>query len=148
MAASTEWVVQYGVSEWALNAPSVLTAARYFDAEEMTQHLEWADVLVSQASPGNAFGALNHAAWPMLLGRTKALGEHVDDHQVKFARKLEEMGKATDLADAGNLYGALVREQATSSQDRAQRIAAALQSSAMNELRFRRDVWRIVERFL
>jgi UDP-N-acetylglucosamine transferase subunit ALG13 len=114
-----EWVVQYGVGAWTLHLPSIRAAADYFDAPDMQAHLAWADLVVSQCSPGTVFGALAAEAWPLVLGRQIAFDEHVDDHQVLFARELD-------------------------STDRQRRCRQAADRSAENATRFRADVWRVL----
>lgn len=139
-----EWVVQYGVGSWSLPLPSVRAAADYFDAPSMQAHLAWADVVVSQCSPGTVFGALAAGAWPLVLGRQIAYDEHVDDHQVLFARELDRAGLALDLRTAGRLTTALAEEDQQDSTDRQRRCRQAADRSAENATRFRADVWRVL----
>lgn len=139
-----EWVVQYGVGSWPGRVPGVRTAADYFDASNMQEHLAWADVVVSQCSPGTVFGALAAGSWPLVLGRQQAYGEHVDDHQVLFARELDRAGLAHDIGSAAGLVAALSREDRTDAAGRRQRCRLAADRSATNEARFRADVWRVI----
>ena len=139
-----EWVVQYGVGTWVPALPGVRAAADYFDALTMQAHLEWADVIISQCSPGTVFGALAAGAWPLVLGRQVASGEHVDDHQVLFARELDRAGLALDLRSAGRLATALTEEDQVDSSERQRRCRQAADRSAENAARFRADVWRIL----
>ncbi|WIB60670.1 hypothetical protein DEJ13_02245 [Curtobacterium sp. MCLR17_007] len=138
-----EWVVQFGVGRWTLVDDRV-RAADYLDASAMRAALDWADVLVSQSSPGNVFGALEAGTWPMVLGRTPSAGEHVDDHQVRFASALVELGHATDLGHADRLVPALAAESAAGTPARRRRIESALRVARDNERRFRRDVWTVL----
>lgn len=139
-----EWVVQYGIGEWALRLPTVRAAAAYFDAPSMQAHLEWADVVVSQCSPGTVFGALAAGAWPLVLGRQIAFDEHVDDHQIRFAEELDRAGLALDLRTATRLITALAEEDQQDSADRQRRCRWAADRSAANASRFRADVWRVL----
>ncbi|MBF4605077.1 glycosyltransferase [Curtobacterium sp. VKM Ac-2884] len=139
-----EWIVQFGVGSWRLHADHV-TAADYLDAVAMRQALEWSDLLVSQASPGNVFGALAAGTWPIVLGRSHAAGEHVDDHQIRFARALEELGYATDVVRPERLDALLGAEASYSPDDRADRTREAARTARDNERAFRRDVWRVLE---
>lgn len=139
-----EWVVQYGVGSWSLPLPRVRAAADYFDAPSMQAHLAWADVVVSQCSPGTVFGALAAEAWPLVLGRQVAFDEHVDDHQVLFARELDRAGLALDLGTAGALTTALAAEDQQDSTERQRRCRRAADRSAEHAARFRADVWRVL----
>lgn len=138
-----EWVVQFGVGRWQVRGTGVRSAP-YLDAVEMRSTLEWADVLVSQASPGNAFGALAAGTWPLVLGRSHADGEHVDDHQVRFAAALETMGYATDLRDPDRLLRELCVESRRSPTERATAIARASGTAAQSQAHFRSDVWTVL----
>lgn len=142
---ATSFKVQSGVGSWPARTGSILTVADYFDAGEMRACLHWADVVVSQASPGTVFAALDAGAWPIVVGRRARLGEHVDDHQVRFARALHERRVAHDLSGAEPLVPALRRvlraESRKPSDERRGRCLAAARSSAENAARFRRDVW-------
>ncbi len=135
-----EWVVQYGVGTWPDRSPAI-HAAPYLDADAMCSWLEWADVLVSQSSPGNVFGALAAGTWPLVLGRSRGAGEHVDDHQIRFAASLETMGYATDVRRPERLQQVLRDEAARSRDDRAASIARATSMTAQHQAAFRNDVW-------
>jgi len=139
-----EWVVQHGTGAWSHPLPGVRTAADYFDAPSMQAHLVWADVVVSQCSPGTVFGALAAGAWPLVLGRQIAFDEHVDDHQVRFAGELDRAGLALDLRTAGRLPTALAEEDQLDCTDRQRRCRQAADRSAENATRFRADVWRVL----
>lgn len=140
-----EWVVQHGVGRWSSDLPGVLVAADYFDAASMQAHMEWADVVVSQSSPGLVFGALASGTWPLVLGRRASHGEHVDDHQVLFARELGRSGLAVDLEHPGALVGTLAAERLGDPAARRARCRTAAERSAANAERFRADVWRLLE---
>jgi UDP-N-acetylglucosamine transferase subunit ALG13 len=135
-----EWIVQFGVGRWSVQQDGV-RSADYLDAVAMQEALRWADVLVSQASPGNVFGALAASTWPLVLGRSHAAGEHVDDHQIRFARALDGLGRATDLVRPERLDEALTAHARLPVDDREARIARAVAAARANERTFRREVW-------
>ena len=101
-------------------------------------------MVVSQCSPGTVFGALAAGTWPLVLGRQIAFDEHVDDHQVLFARELDRAGLALDLRTAGRLATALAEEDQLDCTDRQRRCRQAADRSAENAARFRTDVWRVL----
>lgn len=138
-----EYIVQYGVGSWPVHDSSV-TAADYFDAGAMQTAMTWADVLVSQSSPGNVFGAIAAGTWPLVLGRSHTAGEHVDDHQVRFAKALEGLGYATDIRQPSLLASALDSESRTPDEARAARVARAARAVAENSSAFRTDVWHLL----
>ena len=135
-----EWIVQFGVGRWSVRRDGV-RSTDYLDAVAMQDALRWADVLVSQASPGNVFGALAAGTWPLVLGRSRAEGEHVDDHQIRFARTLDGLGRATDLVRPERLDQALTAYARVPLEDREARIERAVSAARANERTFRREVW-------
>jgi UDP-N-acetylglucosamine transferase subunit ALG13 len=53
---------------------------------EMNEWLEWANVAVVHAGPGTIAAARRVGHFPVVVPRDPELGEHVDDHQMRFAR--------------------------------------------------------------
>lgn len=137
------WVVQYGSGSWDIVHPNS-RASRYLSAAEVTETLDWADIIVSQASPGNVFGALEASVWPIVLGREKKYGEHVDDHQVRFARALEDMHLSTNMVDPGSLPMLIDREQSRSVDERRELIRARMLESRNRRALFRAEAWSII----
>jgi UDP-N-acetylglucosamine transferase subunit ALG13 len=133
--------VQFGVGRWDGDAE---TAFDYGTPSEMRDHLRWADLLVSQASPGNIYGALDAGVWPIVIGRRHARGEHVDDHQAVFAEFAQEMGLCTAFEDLSDLRTALddARDGAADSTSTDRAVAAA-KLSAQRTGDFRRTFWEI-----
>ena len=52
-----------------------------------------ADVIVCHGGPGSIADAWARGQMPIVVPRLRQLGEHVDDHQVDFCRKLAELGR-------------------------------------------------------
>ena len=99
--SDVSWRVQTGPASPDL--PSFVEARAAYSHGEMMVNLEWADATISQASPGNVFGAIKAVSQPIVMARRAALGEHVDDHQVHFASHLERSGLAMVADDASML---------------------------------------------
>ena len=83
LAGEEEIVVQRGSSR--VEVPGASTHAS-LSSERLVRAYERARVVVGQASPGVLFDALDAQKCPILVPRRASLGEHVDDHQVAFAR--------------------------------------------------------------
>lgn len=143
-AGEHRYIVQYGVGAWTSRSDRVEKAVDYLTPEEVRAALSWADVMVSQASPGNVFGALDAGVWPLVLGRRYADDEHVDDHQVRFATVLEEMGLATDIRDAGLLSQKIAAAAEKNADDRRVLITEAMRSSSARRDRFRDETWSLI----
>lgn len=67
----------------------------YLAYEEMVSLMASARVVVCHGGPGTVMLSLALGKKPIVVPRHRSLGEHVDDHQVKFCRR---------AADRGDLY--------------------------------------------
>lgn len=89
-SAGDQVTIQYGYS-----TPPV--AAQGFDfaaSEELSALLQSADVVITHAGPATVLQALEAGKLPIVFPRAQGYGEHVDDHQVSFARHLQRQGLA------------------------------------------------------
>jgi UDP-N-acetylglucosamine transferase subunit ALG13 len=115
--------VQYGVGEW--NPIPDIIAVPYVPAHSMADWYQWADVTLTQASPGFVFSALAGRAWPLILGRSVRYNEHVDDHQLVFEAAAADLGLATALGSETEIPAALLQEARAEAVDRSNKAAAA-----------------------
>lgn len=77
-------------------------------AAELSAAMRAADVVISHAGIGSALSVLESGHCPVLAPRSRARGEHVDDHQIAIAVDLESRGLAVSR-DAGAITYADVR---------------------------------------
>lgn len=61
---------------------------------ELSALLERASVVVTHGGPGSVMDAREHGHVPVVVPRDPRFGEHVDDHQIHFARRLALTGEA------------------------------------------------------
>ena len=71
--------------------------------DEMVAYAEQADVIITHGGPGSIMLALQFGKIPIVVPRQKTFGEHVNDHQVDFSRRLEQEGKIAVVYDIGEL---------------------------------------------
>ncbi|MFN8037017.1 MAG: glycosyltransferase [Acidimicrobiia bacterium] len=80
---------------------------------ELNRAIERADVVVAHAGVGSAIAALEAGKCPVLVPRSLAHGENVDDHQRQLARELDARGLAiaveSDRLDLAHLLDASTR---------------------------------------
>jgi UDP-N-acetylglucosamine transferase subunit ALG13 len=69
---------------------SVARSCDFLGYGEMERALHEAAVVVCHGGPGTIMLAAEAGKVPIVVPRVQALGEHVDDHQVLFARRLEQ----------------------------------------------------------
>lgn len=73
---------------------------QYLPHNELARAMREADVVITGASPGLAFQAVRAGARLVCLPRRRHFNEHVDDHQVRFAKWLAEEGYAVVVYSA------------------------------------------------
>lgn len=98
--------VQFGAAQ-AFACPSC-TGVAFLEMGEFAQHLSEAELLILHAGAGSVIHAVRAGKIPVIVPRRACLGEHVDDHQLEFARELEKTGKAIVAHDAATLAQAAV----------------------------------------
>ena len=71
----------------------------YLATDALQAAMASAAAVVCHGGPGTILGARRAGAVPIVVPRRQRLGEHVDDHQVAFARRLAAQGGRVHLAE-------------------------------------------------
>jgi UDP-N-acetylglucosamine transferase subunit ALG13 len=100
-ATSARCLVQTGRSE----APQVAEATDYLTYDEMRRAVDEAVAVVTHGGPGSIALSTSLGKRPIVVPRRKSLGEHVDDHQVAFARRIAQAGRI-ELAESEDTFRA------------------------------------------
>lgn len=79
--AEDEVVVQYGQSP----APTQAGGSAFYSSEDLHELISSATVVIVHGGPGTINDARAGGHRPIVLPRDPAFGEHVDDHQMRFA---------------------------------------------------------------
>jgi UDP-N-acetylglucosamine transferase subunit ALG13 len=98
-------VVQVGTSA----RPEHGEATDYLEYEAMKRAMRDAALVVCHGGPGTMMIAAAAGHRPIVVPRVSALGEHVDDHQVAFARRMAHEGVIA-LAETEEQFRALLEE--------------------------------------
>lgn len=118
-------LVQHGTS-----APSAVgRSCAFLGYDEMENAIREAAVIVCHGGPGTIMLAAEAGKVPLVVPRLRALGEHVDDHQVLFARRLKEE-RTVVLAETESELRALL-EQAVAEPFMVTRRAASSSAEAI-----------------
>ena len=75
--------------------------------DEFAHRMAEADLLILHAGAGSVIHAVRAGKVPVVVPRRAQFGEHVDDHQVEFARELARMGKLVVCEDTDHLASAV-----------------------------------------
>lgn len=87
LAEDEELVVQYG---WSSRTPARARARQLLGFDEVQAHMAAARIVITHGGPASIMQALAHGKVPVVVPRQSAFGEHVDDHQVLFARRVAD----------------------------------------------------------
>jgi UDP-N-acetylglucosamine transferase subunit ALG13 len=74
---------------------------------EMAERIETATCAVCHGGPGTIMAVLDSGKKPIVVPRRSSLGEHVDDHQVRFTARLADSGLIVLAEDEGRFDDAL-----------------------------------------
>ena len=112
-----------------------LDTVEFMAAEELLALMEGADIVVCHGGPGTIAAALRCGHVPIVIARDPAQGEHVDDHQQRYTRKLRESG-TIELPANRDEFLALVRaarpRDAAAIASNAEAAAAEITRSALH----------------
>lgn len=97
--------VQYGASD-GFDCP-MCEAAPYISMAEFEHRVSEASVLIMHAGAGSVIHAVRSGKVPVVMPRSSALGEIVDEHQQEFATALGLMGKLVVCRDPAQLLSAV-----------------------------------------
>jgi len=106
-----------------LNGEPVVSRTR------LMQLMKEADVVVSHAGCGTMLDALSLGHFPVVVARRRALGEHVNDHQLELLDALEQADRIVAVRDISALPDAIARAQSQPKQVRAPENAERLKQA-------------------
>jgi UDP-N-acetylglucosamine transferase subunit ALG13 len=83
--------------------------SEYLSFDEVVDYIREARAVVMHAGVGSVMISLANGKRPIVMARLERYGEHVDDHQLELARRLEVIGLVTLVEDSAALAEALER---------------------------------------
>jgi beta-1,4-N-acetylglucosaminyltransferase len=98
--------VQFGAAQ-SFACSACAGGVAFLDMEEFAKRVADAELLILHAGAGSVIHAVRAGKIPIVIPRRASLGEHVDDHQMEFARELEKAGKVFVAHDAATLMQAV-----------------------------------------
>lgn len=85
-------LLQYGATSATKLSHPLLTSVPSLSRDDMHEAISQASLVISHAGQGSTRLLTNMGACFVLLPRLKRYGEHVDDHQLLFARTVQKFG--------------------------------------------------------
>lgn len=105
-------LVQHGHSA----APEVAAGTPFLPGDALGEHMRGARVVITHGGPGTVVQARESGHLPIVVARDPELGEHVDDHQLLFVRRLEDAGRVRACSTPHQL-SALIDRALTSPEE-------------------------------
>jgi UDP-N-acetylglucosamine transferase subunit ALG13 len=99
-----ELVVQGGASTYR---PAGATWFDFLDFPQLLEYVRAARVVVSHAGVGTVMTVVGEGKRPVVVPRLGRYDEAVDDHQLRFARRMEEAGLVWLVEDPAELRAAV-----------------------------------------
>jgi len=102
-------LLQTGTSAAPAGESGAVRWQAYLEFEALQTAMRDAAAVVCHGGPGTILGARHMGAVPIVVPRQHRLGEHVDDHQVAFSRRLAAEGSVFLAESEADLHGLLDR---------------------------------------
>ncbi|TQK73067.1 MULTISPECIES: glycosyltransferase [unclassified Nocardioides] len=94
---------RFHVQHGSTALPDGLTGTSLLGPGAMADLLDRADAVVTHGGPGSIMDAREHGHLPVVVPRDPYQGEHVDDHQQRFARFVSRTGLVVTAYDEDEL---------------------------------------------
>jgi UDP-N-acetylglucosamine transferase subunit ALG13 len=96
-------VVQHGTSR----APELAEGTAFLDHQALDDLMGRSRAIITHGGPTTISEARRHGHQPIVVPRSAQLGEHVDDHQVRFTTRLARSGLVDLVESASELVAAV-----------------------------------------
>ena len=96
--------------------PQFCQYKEFISYQEMTQHMENAEMVITHGGTGSIMLVLYHHKIPIVMPRQKKYNEHIDDHQVLFCQTMTEKRKIIAAFDSDQLHQSILNYHQTVTQ--------------------------------
>lgn len=100
-----EVIIQTGYSDYS---PELCESKKMLSYEEMNKYAKDARIIITHGGPASIFLAYNYNKIPIVVPRQKKYDEHVDNHQLLFARRLSKEKKIIIVEEVGSLRDIII----------------------------------------
>jgi UDP-N-acetylglucosamine transferase subunit ALG13 len=106
-----EMFVQLGYSDYI---PKNCIWKKLLSYDRIEQYLDEARIVITHGGPATFMNVIQKGKVPIVVPRQKQFGEHVNNHQLEFAKRLVEEGYSLDVVeDVSDLWYAIKRNENT-----------------------------------
>lgn len=92
--------IQTGYSDYV---PKYCSYKKMIDFKEMYNYCQRSEIIITHGGPGSIMMPLSMGKKPIVVPRQNKFNEHVDDHQVLFAKRLEAESKILTVIDINEI---------------------------------------------
>jgi UDP-N-acetylglucosamine transferase subunit ALG13 len=100
-----EVFIQLGYSNYT---PKYCEYSKLINYEDMVEKTTKARIVISHGGPGSIMLSLSLNKIPIVVPRQEKYGEHVDDHQVLFSKRLQKEGKILAIYEIEQLRDKII----------------------------------------
>ena len=108
LSEAHEVVVQAGHTKFESSNMQIFD---FITSDELTKLYDRADYIVTHGGAGSIFQAVKAGKKTLVFPRLASFGEHVDDHQLQLAGKLEQLGYLHVFNDGDDIHTAFAKLQ-------------------------------------
>ena len=98
-------IIQTGCADCACGGAS---SRKFVAMDEFERLIDEASLAVMHAGAGSVIHAVRAGKVPVVMPRRSKYGEHVDDHQIEFARQLAQVGLVVVAEEPEGLHAAVL----------------------------------------
>jgi len=92
---------------YSLYKPQNCEYSQFLKFREIMDFIKKASIIITHGGPGSIFPIFYYQKVPIVVPRMKRYGEHVDDHQVYFCKRLERDKRIIPIYDIEDLEKAI-----------------------------------------
>jgi len=96
-------IYQHGFTPFVCSS-TMICSKQFLPFQLMQKYLKSARIVILQGGPATIFQSIAYGKTPLVLPRQKIYHEHVNDHQVKFSKKMDQMKKVICINSSKNLF--------------------------------------------
>ena len=89
-------------------APEHFRFKAFLSFEQMVDKIKQAKIVIAHAGVGTSLLSLSLGKTPIIFPRRREFGEHLDDHQVEFAKKMDSAGRLIIAYDEKELIEKII----------------------------------------
>lgn len=109
-AIDQEVFIQTGYSDFE---PQNCQWSKFLSYDDMNSYMKEAEIVITHGGPATFMSVISLGKLPVVVPRIKQFGEHINDHQIQFFKKIAHLYPLAWIEDVDGLAEVLKRNIAT-----------------------------------